>query len=363
MAGSVGASGGGSVSRLRVLESFGEPRPTTNPYIVQLARVLEAEPACDLQLFSFRRAIFGSYDVFHVHWPEVMYTRKSRAKGMVRELLTALVLLRIQLGGKALVRTRHNLEPHTALTRPQLFLDSWFDRLTTVNICLNDATAASLPQPAVTIPHGHYRDWFAPHPQGAQIPGRIAYFGLIRHYKGVEELICAFRDVRGPALTLSVSGVPENPALGEMLVRLARGSEQVVFDFKYLPDQELVQAVTAAELIVLPYRSMHNSGAALTALSLNRPVLVPDTEVNRRLAQEVGAGWIHCFAEPLTAGAIEAAMGRHRASPPLRPPNLAARTWQETGTEHMGAFEAAVAHKKREGAGRSRFHYAESASG
>ncbi len=363
MAGSFDASAGGGTNRLRVLESFGEPRPTTNPYIVQLARVLEAEPACELLPFSFRAAIIGSYDVFHVHWPEVIYTGRSRTKGIVRELLTALVLLRVQLGGKALVRTRHNLKPHTALTRPQQFLDSWFDRLTTVNICLNDATPASVQQPTVTIPHGHYRDWFAPHPVEAQIPGRIAYFGLIRHYKGVEDLISAFQHVRVPGLTLSVSGIPENPALADTLIRLAHGSEQIVFTFKYLPDEELVQAVTAAEMIVLPYHSMHNSGAALAALSLNRPVLVPETEVNRRLAHEVGPGWVHCFTEPLTTTTIESAIKGHRACPPLNAPNLSARTWRETGAGHMGAFEGAVAQKKQESAGRNRFHVAESASG
>ena len=50
---------------------------------------------------------------------------------------------------------------------------------------------------------------------------------------------------------------------------------------------------------MLPYRHMHNSGAALTALSLDRPVLVPETDVNRDLARETGPGWVVTFAGEL----------------------------------------------------------------
>ena len=49
--------------------------------------------------------------------------------------------------------------------------------------------------------------------------------------------------------------------------------------------------------MVLPYRQMHNSGAVLAALSLDRPVLVPATD-QRGLGAEVGPGG--CTPSPAT---------------------------------------------------------------
>ncbi len=72
--------------------------------------------------------------------------------------------------------------------------------------------------------------------------------------------------------------------------------------------------------MVLPYREMHNSGAALTALSLNRPVLVPDNEVNRELAEEVGPGWVFRYDGELTGRHLLDALAAHRARPPARVP-------------------------------------------
>ncbi len=65
----------------------------------------------------------------------------------------------------------------------------------------------------------------------------------------------------------------------------------------FAPDADLVREISMSEMVVLPYRFMHNSGAVLLALSLDRPVLVPDNEVNRLLEIEVGSDWVHDTTE------------------------------------------------------------------
>lgn len=324
---------------LRVLESFAAPRKTTNPYIWQLARSLDAQPQCELVLFSFKTAIFGSYDVFHVHWPEVIYTGHGPLKSLAREALTALVLLRLALGGKPVVRTWHNIEPHADMNWRQRLLNRWVDRLTSHNIRLNEVTAPVPAVPTTTILHGHYVDWFASHATAPTVPGRMVFFGLIRRYKGVEALIDAFGALDRPELSLTISGQPSTQELCESLMQRGGGNPSIDFHFAFLSDAELVQAVTQAELVVLPYRFMHNSGAALTALSLNRPVLVPDTEVNRRLRAEVGPGWVHCFSGAMDPAALQSALHAHRRNPPPRPPMLSARTWEQAGAQHLRVFD------------------------
>ncbi|MDJ0312341.1 glycosyltransferase [Arthrobacter sp. H35-D1] len=235
------------------------------------------------------------------------------------------------------------------MTLRQKVLDAWFDRLTAVNIRLNDVTVA--PSPAATILHGHYRDWFESFPRGKSTVGRIAFFGLIRQYKGVENLIAAFLELHDPALSLSVSGRPTDAALRDTLIKLADGSSDIEFTFKFLSDAELVEAVTQSELVVLPYNFMHNSGAALTALSLGRPVLVPATEVNRRLCDEVGPGWVYCFEGHIEAEDISSALNKHRSSPPREEPDLQARSWERAGAAHLRVFENACRLRKSTGAG------------
>ena len=65
-----------------------------------------------------------------------------------------------------------------------------------------------------------------------------------------------------------------------------------------------MREVSESELVVLPYHQMHNSGSVLAALSLDRSVLVPDSEFNRSLAEEVGPGWVVTYDGDLTAESI-----------------------------------------------------------
>jgi beta-1,4-mannosyltransferase len=59
---------------LAVLQSFPVPRSTTNPYLVQLARRLRGLLGLTAVNFSWREALLGKYDVFHVRWPEILVT-------------------------------------------------------------------------------------------------------------------------------------------------------------------------------------------------------------------------------------------------------------------------------------------------
>lgn len=325
-------------TRIRVLESFGQPKTTTNPYITQLHDGLAA--SVEVMTFTFRTAFFDRYDLAHIHWPELFVDGHNWRGRLVRRTLTALLLTRWHLTNVPLVRTVHNLERPSGISR----FDHWtldrFDRLTAVDIRLNEQTPQRNGIPSVIIPHGHYRDWFARFPQVEAVPGRIGYVGLIRRYKGVESLVAAFSQIDDDALTLAISGRPSNADLVSGLTELIGEDARVTLDARFLDEAELVHAITAAELIVLPYRHMHNSGTVLAALSLGRPVLVPDNEVNRALALEVGDGWVHLFQGELTPDDLRAAL----AAPPARgsAPDLSARDWSESIRAHLTAFRTAM---------------------
>jgi beta-1,4-mannosyltransferase len=334
--------------QLVVLQSFPAPRPTTNPYLVMLRRAVSAVPGAQVRTFSWRTALLGRYDVFHVHWPEILVSGHSPVKKLVRQVLFLLFLARLRLLRIPIVRTVHNLELPQGISRREVALLRLIDRQTRLRITINATTVIPEGQPSVLIPHGHYRDWFAEHPQPESVPGRFAYVGLIRRYKGVDTLLRAFRETSArEGLSLHVSGRPSSEELATTLRDLASPDPRISLKLAFLSDAELVAEVREAEVVVLPYREMHNSGGTLAALSLSRPVLVPDNEVNRLLAEEVGAGWVHTYRGQVTADDLLRTIDAVHERPDAGQPDLSRRSWEEAGIDHVRAYREARAAARR----------------
>jgi beta-1,4-mannosyltransferase len=329
---------------VRVLQSFPEPRPTTNPYVVQLRHALDELDDVRQQTFSWSRALFGGYDVFHVHWPEILVSGRDRARRLIRRLLFLAFVARLWARGTAVVRTMHNVRPHAGLSRVDRWLLGFLDRRTALVVRLNEETAVRPGTPCATILHGHYRDWFAHQPRPEREPRRAVFVGLVRPYKNVEALVRAFADVApSRTATLHVAGEPSDTALGAAIEAAARGVPGVSLDLRFLDDRELVHAVSTAQVVVLPYREMHNSGVALMALSLDRPVLVPDNDVTARLAEEVGPEWVLRYSGDLTGEALGTALDQSQRIPRGARPDLGRREWQKTGSDHLRAYRRAQA--------------------
>ena len=200
---------------LRVLQSFGRPRPTTNPYIAMLNDCLDQHPEVELLTFKWRRALTADVDVFHAHWPEILVGGHRPLKTAVRQVLFLIMLIRMRVRGTAIVRTQHNLELPQGISRRETALLKLFERWTTLRIRLNTHTEIS-EQPFTTIVHGHYRNWFARYPRRERQPGHLAYFGLIRRYKAVDTLLAAFRQLPtdGEPVSLYIGGNPSTDNFG-----------------------------------------------------------------------------------------------------------------------------------------------------
>lgn len=332
---------------MRVLQTFGEPRPTTNPYIVMLRDALVAEPSIEHVPFSWRTALTGRYDVLHVHWPDALLAGRHWWTRAGKRAALAGVIARIRWRRIAVVSTVHNVTPASGPYLDRVLIRA-LDRQTDVRIHLAAQTPAVDGVPSVLIPHGHYRTWFDGMPRAAAVRGRLGYVGLVKPYKGVQRLVDAFAEASDidSTLTLRIAGKPTDEAVERGLRAASRRLSGLEMTLRYVGEAEFVEAITSSELVVLPYRHMHNSGAALAALSLGRPVLVPDTEITRALATEVGPGWVHRFSGEITAGALLDAVAALRDAPPVAAPDLGGREWQDVGAEHARAYRSAMGHRR-----------------
>jgi beta-1,4-mannosyltransferase len=319
-------------SKIVVLEATAPPKATTE-YVDQVVRY--ADPVFDFRYLNPHTAVLRA-DVFHVHWPELIVRGGSKLETYARCLGLQMVLALMRRRGTAIVRTLHNLEPHEMGDAVERWALAKLDARTDLFIRINAETPAPFGQSPL-IPHGHYRDAYERYSKPPPIAGRIVFAGRIRPFKGVESLITAFRTTTSPSATLRIVGIP-TPELEKEISNAATIDPRISVKFGYVPDEEFVAEVSRAEVVCLPYDDIHNSGALLAALSLDRPTLVRDTPTTRALADEAGPGWVHLFTGELTSADLDRVLDTVKNNKPAERPRLQNRDWQCVGEAYSAAF-------------------------
>lgn len=329
----------GASPELVILQSDRAPGPTVR-FIDQIVR--RAPKTVGFRFFSWRVALFSNYDLFHVHWPEFLVRADRWPARVAKTTFTIALLTRLTIRRIPVVRTVHNTSPHTDGSRAEALLLRWLDLLVTDYVVLNEATPVPSRARKHLIAHGHYEDVFAGTPVAAPITGDLLTIGRIEPYKGVDTLIRAFADMVGD-FRLHVVGRGE-PALVARLEELADGDDRIHTNFTFVTDAELVHRVTSAEVVVLPYRELHNSGVALVALSLKRPIITSRSDATELLKEEVGSAWVHLYDGELTSVSLRASLKALLQSAPERMsgPDLSDRDWSAVGNKYARVFAAAV---------------------
>jgi beta-1,4-mannosyltransferase len=301
-----------------------------------------------VKTFSWPEAMFGRYDVFHIHWPENLIRTRTRWAVVPKRLLFVALMARLRLSRRAVVRTIHNVAPHESGGPVEDGLLRMCDGMTDGFVRLNRTTEAPEREYVATIPHGHYKD--RPEYRRARTSppaeNRLLYFGLIRPYKGVDDLVDAFRTLDRPDTTLRVVGKPQDPDLARKVREAGERHESISCRLEFVPDSDLGREIAQARLVVLPYREMHNSGSAILALSMARPVVVPATPVNRELRDEVGPGWVYLYDSPaLDAPTLQSVLEQVSADDAIRPaePDLSGRDWSAVGEGHYAFYRSVLA--------------------
>jgi glycosyltransferase involved in cell wall biosynthesis len=185
---------------------------------------------------------------------------------------------------------------------------------------------------AVTL-HGDYREVASTTPQadarqrfGIGAEDRlICFVGKVRPYKGLDDLVVAFAGVTDPAARLLIAG-ELSPEVGTWGVDDGR----VTTVLRRLTQDEIDAAICAADVVVLPYRRVSSSGAAVLALTLDRPVLVPAMGAMPELARAVGDGWVMTYDGPITSATLERAL-QDAGATVGGTPDLSALDWRGIG--------------------------------
>ena len=126
------------------------------------------------------------------------------------------------------------------------------------------------------IAHGVFEHLAAPQPGRDERPPFqtdkpvVLCFGLMRPYKGIDLLLEAWRGIEDAELW--IAGMPRMD-----IAPLRRAAPPGVrFVARFIGDTELPAYFRRAQLVVLPYREIDQSGVLFTALAFAKPLLLSD---------------------------------------------------------------------------------------
>lgn len=319
-----------------VLFSVKAPDERTNPFITLLSRSVSS--ANEVVYFDWRRALVGRYDVFHVHWPENLF-RASGVLRPVKGLLAWILLLRLCVLRPRIVWTVHNEVPHEPGGFIERIFLQVFAGLVTHHVAMSKAQARKLRTTGQcrVIPHGHYKTWLSGFDLSPRINDRVLFWGIMRPYKGIESLVDVFQDLPLSSASLRLVGLPNSLKYQRTIEKKVAESKRISIEFTYASESVLVQEISSCVINVLPYKRMGNSGVALFTLSLNRPILIPDSPYARELQDVVGVDWVHIYLGELTVDVLQDSLSR-ASGMKGKVPDLGYFDWDAIGTSYSELY-------------------------
>lgn len=347
-------------------EAAGLSLTQANPYGGLLARGL-AEVGVELVAGhaeelteSWLRANRQRVDVLHLNWPHYMYHAAGLEERVERaaELIGNLTLARA-LGYK-IVWTVHNLYPHDsghfALDR---LVRLSLTHMATAIIAHCDYARQQVQQHfrrsdnVFVIPHGHFIDAYPNTLSRAEARRQLGlvnqqfvylFFGNVRFYKGLEQLLEVFHSLPGENLRLLLAAKVYSD-YGEQLVGRARQIDPriLVHPSSFFANEEFQRFFNAADVGVFPFVNVLTSGSAITALSFGLPVITPAVGcLSELIDEEVGI-----LYDPQQPAALKEAMLaiQQRELVPLRQAayqRAQALDWQDIGRRTLEAYRVSA---------------------
>lgn len=169
-----------------------------------------------------------------------------------------------------------------------------------------------------------------PRPRAAGGSCRLLFFGTIRPYKGLEDLVQAFGQLPSHYTLTVVGETWEGWTLPAEMIADSSARDRITFVNRYVADSEVDEFFAAADVVVLPYRRSSASGPLHIAMSHGLPVVVTAVGGLVEAAEKysgttfVSAGSPSALAEAIVAASANA--GRRHTDPSSWEESVAAFT-------------------------------------
>jgi len=260
-----------------------------NPYQILLkqelnklgVRVIGNPPLSLLRLLIGRDGL----DVVHVHWPHGTY------KTTLQFLHVLIVLIAYRILKNNVVWTVHELDAYES-RHPRR--DAWFRsvvmKLSRRLIVHGEHTRQVLIEhhdyrrPIDVARHPSYIGWYKDEVTREQARAKLGlpddarvylYFGYIKPYKGVEDLIQAFGQISVDGAILLIAGKPLDETIKQEVESMAATDSRVRTFLGYIADDGIQDFFRSADVVVFPFKNTQTSGSLMLAMSYGCPIIAP----------------------------------------------------------------------------------------
>jgi beta-1,4-mannosyltransferase len=241
----------------------------------------------------------------HLDWLQSFYIRRSYwLTFLFFPLFIIDILITKYVLGVKFVWTLHNIYPHDSPTYgPYKWARNFFARqcewirvfdegtvqrvCSTFNISINKI---------IVIREGNYVDYYKNNVNRYDALKKLGlpnnklimlYFGLIKPYKGILELVKAFETCKykNHAILLIVGKSMDNSYTE--LIKKAIKCDTIKFYDNFIIDTEVQYYFKACDIVVLPFKSIENSGTVTLAMGFSKPVVAPNIGIlQQKLLQQ-----------------------------------------------------------------------------
>lgn len=234
-------------------------------------------------------------DYIHYDWINSYSRKRNRLLSYLNLplFLLDLLIVRYFYPGTKIVWTLHNVYPHNAQVESwHKYIRLFFYRQTKwVRIFSEDTISRFMSfyktsdNRFLTVPEGSYKSVYpAPLVEDKESIAyrdndesgglRLLHLGRLYPYKGLEELISAFKDWPGNH-TLTLAGKPLDEAYSNILRKATEMDSRIHFIPGFVSEADLPAYYANSDVAVLPFVNVENSGSAIMAMGYSKPVLAP----------------------------------------------------------------------------------------
>lgn len=270
----------------------------TNPYQGLLQKELELM-GIDVYFFSLMRPILCLKTIkntreaaFHFHWLQLIDS--SAFQTFLKFVILCGQLLLLRLLGCRLVWTIHDLDRHESkyLKLERLF-NIIFAQLMSSLIVHNRFAVEVIskayktqPKKIHAVPHGGFENVYLPAVSSQKareylnLPSDKNIFfahGLLRPYKGLEELMQMWSCIAGSGDLLLIvgKGHASYAPYAVFLSEIAKKYSNVCIRNRFVPDDEMHLYYSAVDAVIFSYKKIFTSGAFYLASTYHKPLLAP----------------------------------------------------------------------------------------
>lgn len=251
-------------------------------------------------------------NVIHFHWvnPYVAWLLRSKSniKTWIKFILYVIDFILVKIIGKKIVWTVHNKFMHESQNV------CWERKFRKLLIFMSDKilvhSGSAIPEiknayglrqinNCTIIPMGNFIDAYKNNISKEEalkklgLNGRtkvFLFFGAIRNYKGVVQLIEGFKNNEAlQDATLLIAGNPFTEIIKQEIVDMVNGSQNIKLFLYFIPDDDVQIFMNAADVVIFPFQDILTSASVVLAMSFGKALIAPKKGCLADMLDEKGA--------------------------------------------------------------------------